>query len=98
MQNKLKLKDGSDNLQSEFDMNTATLNFNATGLVNVFGIKKPHLLSDQYFHHSALPRNYVIEESSDIELWPTLMLDYSESNFDHIQSERLTRGVSSAIA
>ena len=98
VRNKLKLTDGTDNLQSKFDLNTATVGFNATGLVNVFRIKKLRPLSDQHFYHPAFPKTHFIEASSDIELWPTFMLDYSISDFDHIQSTRLAGGVSSAIA
>ena len=98
VRNKLKLKDGSDNLQSKFKLNTATVGLNATGLVKVFKIKKLRLLSGQYFNHPAFSKTHFIEEASDIELWPTLMLDYSKSDFDHIQSTRLAGGVSSAIA
>ena len=97
VRNKLNLKDGSDNLQSKFNLNTATVGFNATGLVKVFRIRKLRLLSGQYFYHPAFSKSHFIEEASDIELWPTLMLDYSKSDFDHIQSTRLAGGVSSAI-
>ena len=97
VRNKLNLKDGSDNLQSKFDLNTTTVGLNATGLVKVFRIRKLRLLSGQYFYHPAFSKTHFIEEARDIELWPTLMLDYSKSAFDHIQSRRLARGVSNGI-
>lgn len=97
VRNKLKLKDGSDNLQSKFDLNTATVGLNATGLVKIFRTKKLRFMSGQYSYHPAFSKTHFIEEASDIELWPTLMLDYSKSDFDHIQSTRLAGGVSSAI-
>ncbi|MDB3880336.1 hypothetical protein N9315_04400 [Alphaproteobacteria bacterium] len=97
VQNKLKLRDGNDNLQSKFDLNTATFGLNATGLVKIFRTKKLRLLPNQYFNHPAFSKTHFIEEASDIELWPTLMLDYSKSDFNHIQSTRLAGGVINEI-
>ena len=97
LRNKLKLKDGDDDLQSKYDLKTATVGFNATGLAQVFTVKKLRLLSDQYFYDPAFPNINIIEETSDIEIWPTFMLDYSEIDFDHIRSTRTAGGVRSAI-
>ena len=75
--NKMKLKDGADDLRSTFDINTASIELNATGLEKIYRVKRLRLLSDRYADWPDGSSNQLIEDTRDIELWPTFMLDYS---------------------
>lgn len=95
--NKMKLKDGADDLRSTFDINTASIGLNATGLAKIYRVKRLRLSSDRYADWPDGSSNHLIEDTRDIELWPTFMLDYSRSEFDNDGSSLVSGGVTTAI-